>query len=234
MFFEPVTYSAAFTAGLLSFFSPCILPLIPAYFSFITGFSVEELEVRTDATLRKKVLFSTAAYVLGFSLVFIFLGASASYAGGLMVRFQGAIRIIGGILVIIFGLHISGIVRLAFLDVEKRMHLNKKPLHFVGIMAVGMAFGAGWTPCIGPLLGSILIVAGSSQSVQEGMVLLGVYSAGLAIPFLILSVFINFILTFAKKAAKALKYINAAAGIFLIILGFLLLTNKLTWLVITG
>jgi cytochrome c-type biogenesis protein len=227
MFTQTVSYPAAFFAGLLSFFSPCVLPLIPAYFTFITGFSLEELTEGRNVGIRKKVVFSTGFFVLGFSLVFISMGASASYLGGLMVTYKNWIRIIGGILIIILGIHLTGVIRIRGLDVEKRITLKKKPLHFLGTLIIGMAFGAGWSPCIGPLLGSILIIAGSQGTVWQGVVLLGIYSAGLATPFILLSIFINFLLIFIGKASKVLKYVNAVAGVVLIILGLILVSNKL-------
>ncbi len=227
MFTESISFPAAFIAGLLSFFSPCILPLIPAYFTFITGFSLEKLTQDENTEIRKKVVFSTLLFVLGFSFVFILMGASASYLGGLFFQYRKFIRITGGILIIALGVHLTGLIRIPGLDIEKRIHLDQKPLHFLGTFIIGMAFGAGWSPCIGPLLGSILIVAGSQETVWQGTVLLGIYSAGLAIPFIIMSVFINFVLIFIKKAAKTIKYINAVAGILLIVMGLFLVANKL-------
>ena len=227
MFTQTVSFPAAFVAGLLSFFSPCVLPLIPAYFTFITGFSIEELTEKYNSEIRKKVFFSTFLFVLGFSLVFILMGASASYLGGLMYTYKKLIRIIGGLLIIILGIHLTGLIRIPGLDFEKRMTLEKKPLHFLGTLIIGMAFGAGWSPCIGPLLGSILIIAGSQETVLQGIILLGIYSAGLAIPFIIISIFINFLLIFIKKASKVLKYVNVAAGVILIVVGLVLVSNKL-------
>lgn len=232
MFTEAISYPAAFTAGLLSFLSPCVLPLIPAYFTFITGFSLEELTESRDSEIRKKVFLSTILFVSGFSLVFILMGASASYLGGLIYNYRELIRIIGGVFIIILGVHLTGIIRIRGLDFEKRINMEKKPLHFLGTFIVGMAFGAGWSPCIGPLLGSIIIIAGSQETVWQGIILLGIYSAGLAIPFIIMSVFINFLLIFIKKASRVLQYINTAAGILLIIVGLILVTNKLY--VLTG
>lgn len=227
MFTEAVSFPAAFLAGFLSFLSPCVLPLIPAYFTFITGFSLEELTENRHPEIRKKVVFSTVSFVCGFSLVFILMGASASYLGGLIYNYRDTIRIIGGILIILMGIHLTGIIRIPGLDVEKRIHMDKKPLHFLGIFIIGMAFGAGWSPCIGPLLGSILIIAGSQETVRQGMVLLAIYSAGLALPFIILSVFIHLLLMVIKKASRFLQYVNAAAGILLILAGLILVTNKL-------
>ena len=227
MFTEAVSYPAAFAAGLMSFFSPCVLPLIPAYFTFITGFSLEELTGGRSSGIRRKVILSTISYVLGFSFVFVLMGASASYLGGFVYRYRDLIRIIGGVLIVILGIHLIGIVRIPGLDFEKRIKLKKKPFHFLGTFMIGMAFGAGWSPCIGPLLGSILIVAGSQETVWQGMVLLGIYSLGLAVPFIIISVFINYLLTFMQKVSHWLRYVNTAAGILLILVGLILATNKL-------
>ena len=222
MFAENVSYTTAFLVGLLSFFSPCILPLIPAYFTFITGFSLEELTEKSDKAIRNRVILSTVFYVLGFSSVFILMGASASFLGGVIATYKDFVRIAGGILIIILGVHLTGIVRIPVLDYEKKIHLKKKPLHFLGTFVIGMAFGAGWSPCIGPLLGSILIIAGSQETVWQGIVLLSIYSAGLAIPFIIISIFVNMLLGFVKKASKIMKILNPAAGILLILVGLLL------------
>lgn len=227
MFTEEITYPAAFLAGLLSFFSPCILPLIPAYFTYITGYSLEELTEGATSAVRARVIRSTFAYVIGFSLVFILMGASASFVGGIIFKYKDIIRIIGGALIIVLGIHLTGLIRFTKLDIEKRIHLQKKPVHLFGNVLVGMAFGAGWSPCIGPLLGSILIVAGNQDTVAQGIALLAVYSAGLAIPFLVISMFINFLIIFIRRATKFIVYLNASAGILLILVGLLLVTNKL-------
>ena len=223
---ETITYPAAFAAGLLSFFSPCILPLIPAYFTFITGFSLEELTGEQVGNIRRKVIVATMAFGLGFSLIFILLGASASLLGGLATRYHQVVRVAGGLLIIVFGLHLTGLFRLSFLEVEKRVQLREKPTHILGTVLVGMAFGAGWSPCIGPMLGSILILAGSEESVLEGIGLLTVYSAGLWIPFLLMSVFINMMLVFLKKARRLMQFVNVAAGVLLIGLGLALVFDR--------
>jgi len=159
------------------------------------------------------------------------MGASASYLGGITTKYKELIRIIGGILIIVLGVHLTGLIRIKALDFEKRMHFHKKPLHLFGIFIIGMAFGAGWSPCIGPLLGSILIVAGSQETVWQGVLLLAIYSSGLALPFLIMSVFINFLLVFIKRASLGIKYINLVAGILLILMGLLLVSNQLNFLI---
>jgi cytochrome c-type biogenesis protein len=228
MLYTEISYHAAFFAGLLSFLSPCILPLIPAYFTLISGFSLDELISNTSRQIRFKVFISTLLFVAGFSLVFILLGASASLLGGAIERFSGVIRIIGGLTIIVLGIHLTGIVRIRFLEVEKRIQLNR-PLHLFGTLFVGMAFGAGWTPCIGPLLGSVLILAGNQETVSQGISLLSIYALGLAVPFLLLAFFINSLIFFVKKAVVFMKYLNYASGVLLIILGIFLITNKLMW-----
>jgi cytochrome c-type biogenesis protein len=227
MFTESISYPAALIAGLLSFFSPCILPLIPAYFTFISGLSLEELTQTDSKRVRARVVRATLSYVLGFSVVFILMGASASFLGAAVYRYQDWIRIVGGILIILFGIHMTGLIRFRLLEFERRLEVHKKPLHLLGTFFVGMAFGAGWSPCIGPLLGSILIVASNQETVINGVGLLAVYALGLAIPFLLLSFFVNSLLTFVRRAAGSVKYINVTAGVLLLILGVLLVTNKL-------
>jgi cytochrome c-type biogenesis protein len=225
--FEDVTYSIAFMYGLLSFFSPCVLPLIPSYFCVITGLTLEELTEAPRAAVRRKVMVSTLAFVLGFSIVFIFLGASASYLGGMLAPHKDEIRIVGGVLIILFGLHLTGLVRIPFLQYEKRVRLQQRPLHLVGVMLVGMAFAAGWTPCIGPILGSLLVLAQDKETVGQGMGLLCIYSLGLSLPFILLSAGINYLLAFTKKANKVLRFANPVAGVLLILTGLLLVTDKL-------
>ncbi|MBF0210070.1 MAG: sulfite exporter TauE/SafE family protein [Desulfamplus sp.] len=226
MFTETVSYQAALAAGLLSFFSPCILPLIPAYFSFITGLSLDELTTGDDRKTRVKVMLATLAYIGGFSFVFILLGASVSFLGGVISSFSWLIRYVGGAIIIIFGLHLLGIINIKSLNFEKRMHISEKPMHLMGTFVIGMAFGAGWTPCIGPLLGSILIVAGGQETILQGVLLLTLYSVGLALPFIIISFFINRLLEIMKRAKKVLLYINKISGLLLIALGILLITDK--------
>ena len=227
--FLTVSWGAAFAAGLLSFFSPCVLPLVPAYFTFITGFSLEELNAG-GAAVRKQVVLATLAYVLGFSLVFVLLGAAVSSLGGFLNDSREWLRMGGGVLVILFGLHFLGLFRISGLEFEKRVTVSRKPLHLFGVFLVGMAFGAGWSPCIGPMLGTILVLAGNQDTVAKGMGLLAVYSAGLALPFIVISLFIHTMLNFLKKARRVLPYVNKVAGVLLVIVGILLLTGTINTL----
>jgi len=235
MFSEQVTYAAALFAGLLSFFSPCVLPLIPAYFTFITGLSLDDLTADGGGfATQKKVLAATFFFVMGFSFVFVLLGASASLVGGLLYNFKDVVRIGGGVLILVFGLHLTGILRLPFLNVEKRVHIRQRPLTLFGAFFIGMAFGAGWSPCVGPQLGAILAIAMGKETVGQGMRLLAVYSAGLALPFFLMSFFVSYILSIVKKATRYMQAFNAAAGGLLILLGVLLMADKLTLLTGTG
>ncbi len=188
---------------------------------------MEDLTKDQGVSLRTKVFISTALFVCGFSIVFILLGASASMLGNLFHTYKGLFRIVGGLIIILLGIHLTGLFRIKGLDLERRIHLEKRPLHFFGAFIIGMAFAAGWSPCIGPLLGAILIMAGNQETVPEGIVLLGVYSLGLAFPFLILSVFINYLFRFLSRVKTVLKYLNPTAGVILITVGLLLVTDNL-------
>ena len=225
--FADVTFSIAFLYGILSFLSPCVLPLIPSYFCFITGLSLEELSGASQVAVRRKIILSTLAFVLGFSVVFVALGLSASLLGSALATHKHWIRIIGGALIIVFGLHMTGLITVPLFQYEKRLQINQKPLHFLSTLFIGMAFGAGWTPCIGPILASLLVMAQDQETMGQAGWLLGVYSMGMALPFIVLSVGINFLLVFIRKANRVLRYINPVAGTLLIITGLLLMTNKL-------
>lgn len=221
------TYSISFLAGLVSFISPCVLPLVPSYLTFITGMSFEELASREN---RKRVLTLTLAnalvFTLGFSAVFITLGASSSYIGQLLLDYQEWLRVGGGVLLILFGLFIAGFVKIDFLMRERKFHLKGKPAGYVGTFLIGMTFAAGWTPCIGPILGSILVLASTRESATEGMMMLSVYSAGLALPFLLSALAFNSFLSYSRIIGRYLRYIMAASGLVLIAFGVLLLTDR--------
>lgn len=216
----------AFTAGLFTFISPCVLPLIPSYLSFITGISLEQFNSAEDSKkLRRVTVFHSLMFILGFSIIFILLGASATYLGGFLRQYQNLIAKIGGALIIIFGIHISGLLKIRFLQKEKRMHLRDKPLGYFGSALVGLTFAAGWTPCIGPILGTILVFAGTTANLFRGIFLLMSYSLGLAIPFFLTSLAVNSALPYFKKLTAHLRIISIISGIFLIAIGILLITG---------
>ena len=226
---QNITLVAAFAAGFLSFVSPCVLPLIPGYISFVSGISVEEMRAdAAPATSRLQIFLTSLAFVIGFSIVFVLLGASATAIGKFMfARLPLLSKIAGGIL-IVFGLHTMGVFRLAFLETEKRVHSQKKPAGPLGAMLVGIAFAFGWTPCIGPILGGILAIAGSKNSVGEGITLLAVYSLGLGIPFLLTSLAINQFFGAARKIRRYYHAVELTSGALLILIGVLIITGQLT------
>ena len=217
-------YIASLAAGVLTFLSPCVLPLIPVYISFITGVSVNELENPQGAG-RSGTFFSALCFVLGFSFVFVMFGASASYFGGLLGRHRELIRWIGGAAVIVFGLHLSGVLRIKQLYLEKRVDSGKIAEGYIGAFLVGVAFAAGWTPCIGPILSSILILASTQDTVYKGMLLLFLYALGMGIPFLLTALFINWALGIFSRIKKFYGYIEAASGVILVLVGLLMITD---------
>ena len=226
---QDVTLLAAFAAGFLSFVSPCVLPLIPGYISFVSGVSVDEMRADVAPTAsRLQVFLTSLAFVIGFSLVFVTLGASATAIGKFLFARLPLFSKIAGAILIVFGLHTMGVFRLAFLDTEKRVHAQRKPAGPLGALLVGVAFAFGWTPCIGPILGGILAIAGSKNSVAEGVVLLGVYSLGLGIPFLLTSLAINQFFGAAKRIRRYYHAIELASGALLIVIGVLILSGQLT------
>ena len=230
---QNVTLLAAFAAGFLSFVSPCVLPLIPGYISFVSGVSVDEMrgERAMASASRAQVFVASLAFVVGFSLVFVALGASATAVGKFLFAKLPLLSRIAGVLLIVFGLHTMGAFRLAFLEQEKRVHTQRKPAGVLGALLVGVAFAFGWTPCIGPILGGILAIAGSKNSIGEGVLLLAVYSLGLGIPFLLTSLAIDKFLNAAKRIRRHYHAIEVASGALLIVIGFLILTGQLTIIV---
>jgi cytochrome c-type biogenesis protein len=215
----------AFTAGVFSFLSPCVLPLVPSYLTFVTGMSLEDLQ---EGVNRKATFMHSLLFVTGFSLIFILLGASASFLGQFLRAYELWIARIGGVIIILLGMHMAGVFRLTPLLREKRMHLNDKPAGYLGTLGVGMAFGAGWTPCIGPILGAILTFGMTQDTMWAGVGLLTVYSLGLAVPFLLASLALDWFLQTFKKFRKWIPIVEKASGVMLIILGLLLLTGQFT------
>ena len=218
----------AFTAGILSFISPCVLPLIPSYLTYITGISFDELVESRSRSVRRRTLFHSLFFILGFTLVFVALGASATYVGNFFQENQVLIRRVGGVIVVLLGIHITGLVKFNLLEREKRFEFNDKPLGYLGSVLVGIAFAAGWTPCIGPILASILLYASTSENVGSGVILLVAYSLGLGLPFLVSALAFNTFLSYFSRFNRYLRIVSIVSGIFLVIVGFMLIFDYLS------
>ncbi|OGP73745.1 MAG: cytochrome C biogenesis protein [Deltaproteobacteria bacterium RBG_16_50_11] len=221
---QEVSALIAFAAGFLSFISPCVLPLVPSYLTYITGVSFKELSDR-KTKVRWVTLSHSLLFIMGFSTIFILMGASASYLGQLLVRYQYWIMKAGGVLIIVLGIHFTGVINLPFLQMEKRFELGKKPIGYLGSFIVGIIFAAGWTPCIGPILSAILLYASTSKNFTTGVFLLAVYSLGLGIPFLLASLAFNSFLTAFGRIKRYLRVMTMVSGFFLIAIGILFLTD---------
>ena len=228
---ENVTLLTAFGAGFLSFVSPCVLPLIPGYLSFVSGVSLEEMRDDAARAARRRVVITSIAFILGFSLVFVALGATASVIGKFLFRNESILNKVAGVLVIVFGLHTMGVFRIPFLETEKRLKAGAKPKTLLGALLVGMAFGFGWTPCIGPILAGILVLAGSKDTVLEGVVMLAVYSLGLGVPFLLTALAINKFFAATGKIRRYYHAIEVTSGALLVVIGVLLFTDRMTLIV---
>ena len=213
----------AFSAGILSFLSPCVLPLVPSYIGFLTGLSLDEMSSRRRVAFTHALLF-----VLGFTLVFLLLGATASALGRTLAFHKVWLQRLGGVLIIVFGLVCLGVIKSNVLLQDKRVHLQDKPLGFLGSVLVGMAFAAGWTPCIGPILGGILGLASAADTFGRGMLLLGAYSAGLAVPFLLAAWAVDRFLAWFQKFRPYLPWVMRVSGMLLIVVGGLLITGQFT------
>jgi len=224
-----VSLITAFGAGLLSFISPCVLPIVPGYLSFISGVSIEELQKKKSKTVNK-VFLNSLFFVLGFSVVFIALGASATIVSGFLLNYSHIIGKVAGALIFVLGLHFLGLFKIKWLNYEKRFHVGSKQLGIIGSFFVGFAFAFGWTPCIGPILAGILAIAAAEETVGRGITLLAFYSAGLAVPFLLTAVAFNKFLSVSSRIKKHFRLVEIIGGVFLIIIGFLIFTNSLGYL----
>ena len=226
---ENVGIVTAFLFGLLSFISPCVLPIVPGYLSFISGVSFEEMQNSENrARVRNRILLNSAFFVMGFSVVFISLGASATFIGQFLHNQISLISKIAGVVIIIFGLHMIGVFKIPFLNYEKRFHTEGKKLGLVGAFVVGLAFAFGWTPCIGPILAAILAIASQQDSVGEGILLLSSYSLGLGIPFLITGLSLSAFYNAFNKFKRHLHTVEVVGGVMLVAVGALIMTNYLT------
>jgi cytochrome c-type biogenesis protein len=222
---------AAFLAGLLSFVSPCVLPLVPSYITYITGLSLDQL---TDAgerhRVRKTIILNALLFIAGFAGVFIAFGASASLLGQFLTDYQDLVRKIGGVLIVVFGLYLMGIVKLRLLMRERRFHFHSRPAGYVGSVLIGAAFAAGWTPCVGPVLGAVLMYAGTTETIMDGVTLLAYYSLGLGLPLFSVALGVNRFLLYFKQARAYLGTISVVNGMVLVGFGLVLLANALPFL----
>ena len=223
-----VTFAAALIAGVVSFLSPCVLPLVPPYLVYLTGTSIEHLaEGEAEPRVRRETVGAALLFVLGFSTIFVALGASASVIGSLLLRWSGPLATVAGIIIIIMGLHFLGLTRIGFLMREKRLGMPK-PVGLWGADVIGLAFAFGWTPCIGPILAAILAVAASEKTVGQGATLLGIYSAGLGIPFLLAAFAVEPFAAFLARFKKHLGLVEKAMGGLLVLTGIAFLTGFVT------
>jgi cytochrome c-type biogenesis protein len=228
-----ITLVIAFGAGFLSFVSPCVLPLVPSYLIYITGLTLEELTSQADRSrVRATIVLNSLFFILGLTAVFVAFGASASLIGQLLITYQDFLRKAGGVLIVIFGLYVMGVLKLNFLMTEKRIRLQSRPAGLIGSLFVGMAFAAGWTPCVGPILGTILMLAGTSDSMMTGVKLLSSYSLGIALPLFAIALTVGPFIHYFKKIRSYMYAISVVSGVFLILVGVMLYTNSLA--LITG
>jgi len=225
---DNVTLISAFAAGVASFVSPCVLPLVPAYISFISGVSLEQLKEGQSDSSRKSVILTSLIFIAGFSTIFILLGASATYAGQFLLKNKILFNRIAGAIIIIFGLHVAGLFQIKFLNYEKRFNVTRKPVGVLSTYLVGLAFAGGWTPCIGPILAAILLVASNQQTSGQGMLLLASYSLGLGIPFFLTGIALNTFFSFFSWVKRHYRQIEYASAALLIILGIMVMTNQFT------
>jgi cytochrome c-type biogenesis protein len=225
---DNVSLISAFVAGIASFISPCVLPLVPGYISFISGVSLEKLRKDQTERTRRNIMITSLIFIAGFSTVFILLGASATYAGRFLLQNRILFNRIAGVLIIVLGLHVAGLFQIKFLNYEKRLNLGQKPVGVISSFLVGLAFAAGWTPCIGPILATILIVASNQQTSSQGVLLLGCYSLGLGIPFFLTAVALNSFFNVFSWIKRHYRQIEYASGGLLVVLGIMVMTNQFT------
>jgi len=225
LFSTDFTGMVAFISGLLSFFSPCILPLVPSYLIFISGITFDDYTGLQSGKYRKIVLIHSLAFIAGFSFVFVALGISSSALGRLLSNYQVYVMRIGGFILIILGLYYLDVIRMPFLNREKVFHLKEKPFGLFGSFIIGITFSLGWTPCVGPALSSILIIASTTENIWEGIYLLGLYSLGLAIPFLISALLFDQLFGLLKKYSSIVKYSMKFLGVLFIVIGILFFSS---------
>lgn len=224
-----VTYIGAFIAGLLSFLSPCVLPLIPSYITYITGISFSDLQAEHPShVIRQKTILHSLCFICGFTVVFVLLGASATYIGTFLNENATIIRKVGGVLLVVLGIHVTGLIPLRFLLGEKRISIKHKPAGYAGSFLVGIVFAAGWTPCIGPILAAILAVAATEEQIYQGILLLLLYSLGLGVPFFLSALAMHRFLAVFNRFKKHIRVFEIITGVFLVVIGMLIYTNLLS------
>jgi cytochrome c-type biogenesis protein len=222
-----VSAGGAFAAGLLSFVSPCVLPLVPPYLAYIGGVSIAELRAERGAAARRRVLLAALFFIAGFSTVFVALGATASFIGQAVGAYLGYLGYAAGILIVVMGLHFLGVFRIAVLDRTARVDVARKPAGLAGAYAIGLAFGFGWSPCVGPVLTAILLMAGAADSAGEGASLLLIYSLGIGVPFLIAAGFADGFIRWSARFRLRLGLVEKVMGAFLIAAGVLIFTGQM-------
>lgn len=224
-----VTFFGAIFAGLLSFLSPCVLPLVPPYLAYLGGMTFEQVSGKEemDRELYRRVVLSSLIFVLGFTTVFVTLGAAASSIGQFVRENQDILSKVGGVIIIIFGLHFIGLFKISLLYREARFHIDQKPAGMLGAYIMGLAFAFGWTPCIGPVLGAILGIASAQETLSQGVLLLFLYSLGLGIPFIMAAVAIRPFMAFMQRFRRHMRTVEIVMGVFLIITGILFITGTI-------
>jgi cytochrome c-type biogenesis protein len=226
-----LSFLVVFTAGFMSFLSPCVLPLIPSYLSFVSGVSLEDMRGQTvKSQVRRQVVLNSLSFIMGFSLVFISLGASASLLGGLFIGYRSFIRILGGSLISLVGLYLIGVFKIPALDRYVQFNLKGKPAGYMGSLLVGITFALAWTPCVGPILGAVLMLAGTSAEVDKGVLLLATYAAGLGLPFFLSALAVDSFFHFSQAFRRYIRIVHVGGGVLLLIVGILLLTDYLIYL----
>jgi cytochrome c-type biogenesis protein len=219
----------AFGAGIISFLSPCVLPLVPGYISIISGSSLDQLKAQQqDSSITRTVLVNSVMFIVGFSITFILLGASASWIGQVLLSRQRLLAQLAGLVLVVFGIHLLGIIKIKALYQDKRLHNVAKPRGSIGALVIGFAFAFGWTPCIGPILAGILALASTQETISSGMSLLAVYSAGLGVPFLLTSLALNRFLAFYTRFKRHFRAVEIASGALVITVGVLIMTGSFT------
>ena len=224
-----IGFGAAFLAGLLSFVSPCVLPIVPPYLAYLAGVSFSDLQsAEVERERARRIILSAIAFVAGFSTVFVALGATASFIGQTIAQYFGILSIIAGVIIIIMGLHFLGLFRIGFLYREARVDVRNKPAGFVGAYVMGLAFAFGWTPCVGPVLAAILFIAGAEDTALRGAGLLAVYSFGIGLPFVIAAVFASRFISWANRFKRHMATVEKAMGALLVITGLLFVTGQMS------